>query len=67
MNCVKFKEPAYTPQVEAISPTPVDDLAAKSNHAELLGNIERLDREMAAYDNRMATLMKKKVSKTQYL
>lgn len=60
------KEPAYTPQVEAISPTlPTDDLQQdlsphRSSKDELLQAINRIDREINQVETQTTKLKKRK-------
>ena len=62
------QEPAYTPQVEAISPTlPNDDVRQdmsplKSTKDELLQNINKIDREILQTESQISKLRKKHVS-----
>lgn len=62
------QQPAYTPQVEAISPTlPNEDTRNdlspfKSTRDELTRNIERLDREISEVETQIGKLKKKQVN-----
>ncbi|XP_059147260.1 uncharacterized protein LOC131934989 isoform X3 [Physella acuta] len=54
------REPAYTPQVEAISPIlPQEDPANKILREELLANIDKVDREMVNVEQQISKLKKK--------
>lgn len=61
------KETAYTPQVEAISPTLPDDESrqesspSKSSKDELVENISKIDREISQTGNRIMQLKKRQV------
>ena len=62
--CVQ--EPAYTPQVEAISPTlPTEDSSNRQFKEELLQNISKKDGEITAVEAQIAKLRKKEVMATQ--
>lgn len=58
------KEPAYTVQVEAISPTPNEDTRpegspTKTTKDDILGQISQIDREITQTDNQISKLKKK--------
>ncbi|KAH9490196.1 hypothetical protein Btru_049405 [Bulinus truncatus] len=54
------REPAYTPQVEAISPIlPQEDPANKILREELLANIDKVDRDMVGVEQQISKLKKK--------
>lgn len=58
-----FQEPAYTPQVEAISPIiPQEEPPNKVLREELLANIDRVDRDMVTVEQQISKLKKKQVS-----
>ena len=52
------QEPAYNPQVEAISPTPSTNEDTKS---ELVTNISKMDKEITNTSNEITRLVKKQV------
>ena len=55
-----MKEPAYTPQVEAISPTlPTEDSSNRQFKEELLANISKKDGEISTMETQIAKLKKK--------
>ena len=61
-----IKEPAYNPQVEAISPTPpfeekVELPGTRSSKDELLQSIAKVDREIAKVESQITKLKKKQV------
>lgn len=57
-----FQEPAYTPQVEAISPIiPQEEPPNKILREELLANIDRVDRDMVTVEQQISKLKKKQV------
>ena len=59
--CV-FQEPAYTPQVEAISPTlPTEDSSNRQFKEELLQNISKKDGEITTVEAQISKLKKKEV------
>lgn len=59
-----LQEPAYTPQVEAISPIlPQEDPANKILREELLANIDKVDREMVNVEQQISKLKKKQVGR----
>ena len=58
------KEPAYTVQVEAISPTPAEDTRAdgspvRTTKDDILQQISQIDREITQTENQMSKLKKK--------
>ncbi|KAG1701340.1 Nuclear receptor corepressor 2 [Nymphon striatum] len=53
------KEPAYNPQVEAISPTLPEDSPTRSEKDELLASITRVDREIATTESQISNLKRK--------
>ncbi|XP_055862801.1 serine/arginine repetitive matrix protein 2-like isoform X3 [Biomphalaria glabrata] len=54
------REPAYTPQVEAISPIiPQEEPPNKVLREELLANIDRVDRDMVTVEQQISKLKKK--------
>ncbi|CAH1800389.1 unnamed protein product [Owenia fusiformis] len=57
------QEPSYTPQVEAISPTPDDQkieiAAMKASKEELINSISRIDREIGKSETSIANFKKK--------
>lgn len=58
------KEPAYTPQVEAISPTPNEDWRQESSPVkttkdDILQHINQIDREITQNENQMSKLKKR--------
>ena len=64
-NCLL--QPAYTPQVEAISPTPNEDIRNdlspfRSTRDELSRNLERLNREISEVETQILKLKKKQVN-----
>lgn len=62
-NIVEIKkEPAYTVQVEAISPTPNEDInvsPTSSTRENILQQISQIDREITQTDNQMSKLKRK--------
>ena len=59
-------QPAYTPQVENISPTPLDDMRQdlspfNSRKEELVQNINRIEREISEAETQIAKLRQKQV------
>lgn len=62
-----FQEPAYNPQVEAISPTLPNEESRqdvspfKSTKDELLANINRIDREISQTEAQISKLTKRQV------
>lgn len=68
INAFSFlKEPAYTPQVEAISPTlPSEegrcDSPMRLLKENILNNINRLDKEINQVESQVSKLQKKMVS-----
>lgn len=62
-----YQEPAYTPQVEAISPTlPNEDTRQemsplRSSKDELLQNINKIDREILQTESQIGKLRKRQV------
>ncbi|XP_065575578.1 nuclear receptor corepressor 1-like isoform X2 [Artemia franciscana] len=59
----RAKEPIYTPQVEAISPTPgdrdADDSPSRSTKDELLQQISKVDRDIATAESSVLKLKRK--------
>ena len=71
MDLFLAQEPAYNPQVEAISPTlPADEakpgLQMRSSKDELLQAIGRVDREISKVESQISKLQKKQV-RSSYL
>ncbi len=66
-NHIFLQEPAYNPQVEAISPTlPGEDTRAelssvKSSKNEVLGQITKVDHEIGIAEGQISKLRKKMV------
>lgn len=59
-----LQEPAYTPQVEAISPTPNEDWRQESSPVkttkdDILQHINQIDREITQNENQMSKLKKR--------
>lgn len=51
-----LQEGAYTPQVEAVSPTPSADDATRSTKEDLLQEIHKVDRDIAQTEHKITQL-----------